>query len=260
MSSMGGRFATALALLAALSALAAAPALAGPTDSYPVTGDALNQSWYWWDTSVLTIQSGEVGDCHGHRMANTAWARFVGTGGPVTVSTDNDFTTIDPVLEVWNASGGRPTTYIDCNDDVSTTDRNSRVTIDTVAGAEYLAHVGACYQCGPNNTTPTGQLRISLLGNDRRAYAETLAPTSSVTRTNLESGVDAGEVLSCSGQSYSATVWYKVVTDGPGPLRFTAPGLPWALPVYAGKSPAPAACSPAGFASNTNSISLPVGA
>src|SRR3954468_9092751 len=98
MGSMGGRLATPLALFATLSALAAAPAVADPTDSFPITGNDLNQSWYWPDTSVLTIQTGEVGDCDGHRMANTAWARFVGTGGPVTVSTDIDYTTIDTIL------------------------------------------------------------------------------------------------------------------------------------------------------------------
>ena len=244
--------------IALLGVVLAAPAKAVPLDDYqePLTV-GLNGPQLSINTNGATIQSGEpitaqtpLFGCENpfsHHMRATVWLRFIGDGGPVTVSTaGSDF---DTLLASYDARLGQvPTTgNVDqCSDNLGPFPHSGLV-IRTRPGVDYLLQAGGCEgaACGAGFQ---GNLRMTLFSappNDTRAGAETVQSGVALNRTNRGATIDVpGEVLTCGGRSYAKTIWFRWVAPAPGTAAFSAGGEPnTVLGVYPAGAGQPLACN-----------------
>jgi hypothetical protein len=88
------------------------------------------------------------------RVAHTAWYRFEGTGGPISLTTQGS--TYDTVLAIYKQGASTPAV---CNDDASTTDLYSELSaFRTTIGTTYELQVGAA--CPPVGPCPSGVLHL----------------------------------------------------------------------------------------------------
>lgn len=213
-----------------------------------------------YNTSSSVVQSGETGKCGSRFLTRTVWTRFKGTGGPIVVSTFGS--NFDTVAIVWTAtSEGTPGTQVACSDDANAS-WTSHLTLDSQAGTDYLVQVGGCADCYDNNgnlTPSSGSLVLTLLGNNQRANAESIASGTTLTRTNWWAGVDDGEVLTCNGVSYGSTVWFKFSSPAPGTATFVVANAHSGVAVYKGGSGTPEKCSASTSDNTSVRVSLPVG-
>jgi hypothetical protein len=123
------------------------------------------------NTSAYTVQPGEQNtvapftqQCEsGHNVgaARTAWYTVRGTGHRVVVSSEGS--SFDTALFAYENSPGGPLAA--CNDDLSGSDLQSSVSLNTASGRTYAIQVGrACNETGPPTCAsrpPTGTLRVT---------------------------------------------------------------------------------------------------
>ncbi len=114
------------------------------------------------DTSGYGVDADEPGTTVGIscgpadpvRVARTAWYRFDGTGGPISLTTEGS--TYDTVLAIYRQGATEP---VVCNDDSTTTDLYSTLTdVRTTLGTRYEVQVGAA--CPPFGACPSGVLHL----------------------------------------------------------------------------------------------------
>jgi hypothetical protein len=160
-----------IALLSGIAFLVAAPAALANNDS-SATPTALGfGSPDQINTSAYTVQPGEQNttapfsqQCEsGHNVgvARTAWYTIHGSGHRVVVNTEGS--TFDTALFAYSDSpaGGMVT----CNDDLSGSDLQSSISLNTTRGKTYAIQAGrACNETGPPTCAsqpPAGVLRIT---------------------------------------------------------------------------------------------------
>ncbi len=114
------------------------------------------------DTSGYGVQPDEPGTTLGIpcgpadpvRVARTAWYRFEGTGGPISLTTEGS--TYDTVLAIYKQGESTP---VQCNDDASTTDLYSELkAFRATLGTTYELQVGSA--CPPLGECPSGTLHL----------------------------------------------------------------------------------------------------
>lgn len=162
----------------------------------------------------------------------TVWFRFRSPGGTVKLSTKYSkatppATVFDTVMTVFEANGSGQGAQVGCNDDASTI--WAETSVNTVAGRDYLVQVGGCaLQNGDPCVAGNGQdgdVVLTVLANDNRAAPEVLtAGTPPVTRTNVVSSTEPGELLSCGNASYDKTVWFSFDAPTKGTATLDAGG------------------------------------
>jgi hypothetical protein len=254
-----------LAAVVALLALGTLPGVAaaqGPVESDTAAGaQLLTPNTIWEFHSAGATEAGEpltqstnswCNDASGRQvqMRRTFWWYVVGTGGPISLSTWNSG--FDSVLSVYRPGITNPafTDALACDDDRSLDGTDAFVRLEnTQPGARYLVQAGACDRVSTNNFA-TGQscfdanagatLQIGAVTNDRRSEADA---TTNGPRSNVGATLDAGEVSSCRGTPYGATVWFTYVAPARGTLTATASGFDTVVSVYRGDEAAPAACA-----------------
>jgi Putative metal-binding motif len=184
-------------------------------------------------------------------MTHTLWWGFIGTGGPVTVSTRGS--TVDTVLAIYEAGSS---TLIGCNDDLHPIDHtqpnlhynvDSEVFFETVEGQEYYIQVGACTPvppetCGAEVGNVT--LRVSAPpAHDKRSGATPIEAGSPLASDNTGATLDPGENAICGKSPYAKTVWFRYIAPAPGTMVVSASGFDTVLAVYRANSTAPLACN-----------------
>jgi hypothetical protein len=236
--------------LAVLGAACFAPsAMAAPSnDSYPIGSGStarvpINTTYFQrGGTDDATVQGNERMPPTCPDMVNTVWYRLKDVTGPVRISTDDDDTTFDTVVAVYEATAdGSPGAFVGCDDD-SGSGVTSNFVAPTRAGREYMVQIGGCSglaACG----NAFGGLAITFLGNDSRLTPEELTDGERGTRTNWYATLADGEVHNCGANEYGSTVWFRFRSPRKGTLNFTASGADMVVSVYRGNSPTPTRCS-----------------
>ncbi len=210
----------------------------------------------------------------GVQLDRSLWWEFAGTGGPVTVSSDESNINLDTVLVVYDMPTGD---VLGCSDDLQPHDParpnfpgmrvNSEMTIDTVAGRAYLAQLGGCTApqsplvCGQ---TTGGNITIRVSGtppNDRRSDAATITAGSPITMTNTGATLEPGEVQTCGASPFAKTIWFRYRAPAVGHATFSVAGtdksLDTVLDVYRGDASAPLGCNDDAVANTFGGSSLP---
>ena len=243
------------------------------------------------DTSAFTVEGGEQGTtgaaapgytCNApgggtttnRGLAHTAWYRFVGTGGPITLSTVGS--TFDTVVAVHPGSAGGTVTPDLCNDDGGgTAGFSSLLTFTSTDRTTYYVQVGryCFYSAGGDCTPPPAAGTLSLLvtnssapPNDARSAATPL--TSSASPNNSFASEEPGEVLQCPNQgpnhnitrNYAKTLWYAFTAPANGTATFRAGGgVDTVAAVYAGNASTFLDCNDDdGTGTLTSRLSIPV--
>ena len=257
------------AVVAAGAACAPALAQAPPNDNFV---NARPLQYGSVDGAVgntdATVESGEAVTCtvaNGDSTAvNTVWWVLMGSGRPVTLTTDGS--NFDTTLAI--TPGGGPGDVSGACDDSDPTETISNFA--TTAGQVYHVEVGGC---GPQSTITCGNAfgQIHLLattplpGNDNRGAATPLATGSHVQGDTFGATQEPGETLTCQtsrGPSpFGATVWYRWHAPSAGSAVFTAVGAPYfdtVLAVYGGDSRTPAGCDDDAVLRTTSRVAMPV--
>jgi hypothetical protein len=172
------------------------------------------------------------------RADKTFWWSVVGTGRRITVSTAGS--TFDSHLGIFTGSLNDKAAF--CFDG----NPNEFITFDTVAGTVYRIQVGACAQNVPTGCgSPTGQIHVQATSpaaaNDNRGNAASLPTGQPTPGDNWAATEEPGEQLSCSGQPYGRTVWYRWHASAVGSTVFAATDPLAAIAVYSSAG-APLAC------------------
>jgi hypothetical protein len=218
---------------------------ASPVD---VTGNTL-------EASEPNTTSGGCAESFNHEVGATEWYRVTGTGGPLTITTDEPTnapsptsTAIDTVIFVYpHGSDG----YVVCNDDISPTlpiNRQSSVTFQSTVGQVYDVQVGQ-FKGGPSN--PAGGLIVTTLRptNDMRSFPAAIASGVPLSASNDYASVEDGELTSCMRSDgftspFSRTVWFSFTAPSAGTAVIrTNGGLDTVETVYQGTSTTPLACN-----------------
>jgi hypothetical protein len=108
------------------------------------------------DNFGATLESGEQTSCEGRSYGKTVWYRWVAPGtGDAVFSASSSNVALDPVLSIY--LGGGPS--VGCNDDVSGTDTQARVSRRVQAGETYFIQVGGF---GPGQGADDGNFSMSV--------------------------------------------------------------------------------------------------
>jgi hypothetical protein len=230
----------------------AAPALADNDDfgsskslPYGVVDDTVSNATGSTETGeALTAQgAGDRNQCvyaggTFSQALRTFWWTLVGTGRRVTVSTSGS--TFDSHLGIFPGALNDRAAF--CFDG----DPNEFITFDTSPGAVYHIQVGSCTPgqtlgCG----TQVGQIHVQATSpaasNDNVASAAVLPTGQPTPGDNWAATEESGEQLSCSGQPYGRTVWYRWRAPGVGSTVFVATDPLAAIAVYSSAG-APLGC------------------
>jgi hypothetical protein len=162
----------------------------------------------------------------------TFWWWVVGTGRRVTVTTDGS--TFDTHLGIF--PGGLNDTAASCLD--SSSGFTETLSFDTAAGAVYHIQVGACAVNTVNScfATTTGQIHVlatsPAAANDNQASAAPLPTGQSTIGDNWAATEESGEQVSCRGQPYGRTVWYRWHAPAVGSATIAAADPNAAIAVY----------------------------
>lgn len=203
--------------------------------------------------------SAGVGTEKGNQMLRTLWWEFVGTGGPVTVSSDESDVGLDTVLGVYDKSSGR---LLGCNDDIQPDDPGgtyftgiryaSEMILPTVAGNRYMIQIGGCgpqpqSKCGSKVSGNIAVRASSPPANDARADATAIVAGVPLTLDNTGATLEPGEVDACGTSRFAKTVWLRWRAPAAGQATFAATGsereLDTVLAVYRGEAATPLACN-----------------
>jgi Putative metal-binding motif len=217
------------------------------------------------DTTGNTVEVGEpnifssgagCAQSFNHRLGATAWYKVTGTGGPLTITTDElvlgttTATAIDTLIFVYPQGSN---TYTVCNDDIAPgSNTHSAVTFNSTAGQVYEVQVGQF--TASTTTNPGGGQIVTALRpvNDSRSFPTRIQSGVPITGSNRYAALpaEAGEPLTCkptptSGAvPYSRTVWFKFTAPSAGTAIIrTNGGLDTVEAVYAGNSTTPVACN-----------------
>ena len=181
------------------------------------------------------------------QMGSTMWFYVVGTGGDIIFSTE--FSTVDSMLAVYrgNVTTPTPAEAINCWDDNLGSGSSERIRITgTQPGVRYLVQLGRCgsFSNGTACPSPAGQLHISAVTNDQRAFPE---PATGGARSNQGTSLEAGEPRTCNGAAYDATVWFRWTAPSAGWVNVTASRFDTVLSLFTpdGHPRSPAATAPA---------------
>jgi hypothetical protein len=201
-----------------------------------------------------------VSTTQGVRMDRTLWWEFEGTGGPVTVSSDESNINLDTVLGVYDKTTGL---LLGCNDDLQPYDparpsfpgvrTQSEMLIPTVAGRRYLAQLGSC--AAPTaplvcSSTSTGNITIRVSAppaNDSRANATPITPGTPITTTNTGATLEPGENQTCDTSPYAKTIWFRFSAPAIGQATFSVAGtngnIDTVMSIYRGDQSTPLICN-----------------
>lgn len=174
------------------------------------------------------------GTTTGALIGVTEWYTVIGSGGPITITTDESTPTVpsqsttahvDTVVFVYPRGSS---TAVACNDDIST-DQNSTVTFSSAAGQGYDIQVGS-FAMPSSGQSPEGGLIVTAERpvNDTRSFPTTLSVAGGgVSASNNAATTDAGETLACERPNgtivpYSRTVWFRFHATGAGEATFSA--------------------------------------
>jgi hypothetical protein len=234
--------AVAVASLAVALALPAAAHAASPNDNWE---SAIELGPGGSDLQITTsngTQPGEpLADC-GQAVSATAWyAVQLGDSGKVTVTTSGSG--YDTVVSVYGPEDGLGIPggdFYDCNDDVSSSDATSAVTITGDPGDWFDVQVGGC--CG--NASGVLFFAVSSDNDDRRA-AQAVGLQQTVGGDNTAATVEPGERLSCGDSDYGSTVWFRfsVPEQGEVVLNTSSTNMDPVTAVYAGSSTDQVGCN-----------------
>jgi hypothetical protein len=190
----------------------------------------------------------------------TAWWVYVGSGRPVTVTTQGS--SFDTIVGVYTQDDTLAN-QVACDDG----NLNETITFPSLLDETYYVQVGGCIelQKGACGTPILGTIHLLATtpapANDNRATAQQL-PTGSATQgDNVGSTEEPGETLSCSSpsMSYGRTTWYVWHAPGTGTATFTASGgADPVLAVYNGTSQL--GCDHPAQSGGTSRVQLPVAA
>ncbi|MGI9099206.1 MAG: putative metal-binding motif-containing protein [Solirubrobacteraceae bacterium] len=217
-----------------------------------------------------------VSTTQGVRMDRTLWWEFEGTGGPVTVSSDESNINLDTVLAVYEKAGDR---LIGCNDDLQWYDPGrpvlpgvrvqSEMLIDTVAGRRYLAQLGGCTAPTPPlicNSPTAGDIKIRVSeppANDSRAGATQITAGTPITATNTGATLEPGEMGMCETSPYAKTIWFRFRAPAIGQATFSVAGdqgtINTVMSVYRGDQSTPLACNDDAVQNTYGGSSIPPG-
>jgi hypothetical protein len=179
----------------------------------------------------------------------TAWYTVTGTGGPITITTDEPTlasvpTAISDTIMFVYTQGSN--TSIACNDDIGSSNLHSTVTFPSTSGQVYEVQVGTC--C--TSAAPGGGLVVTNRpANDNRAFPTPVATGVPVAANNDFATSEPSEVLTCqrangSIAAYSRTVWFRYTAPASGQAIIrTNGGLDTVEAVYQGDSPTPVGCN-----------------
>lgn len=223
------------------------------TDATIETGEPLTPN----DPGGLGCGSSGAASSTGVQSSGTLWWDFIGTGGPITVSSLGS--NFDTVLGVYNASDQ---SLVACNDDIQPGDPTrpnleyrpaSEVLINTVSGQHYAVQVGGCtpHAGAACDTKTSGSITLRASAppaNDNRAAARAIAAGAPINATNTGATTEPNEVLSCHWDPghtspYAKTVWFKWSAPARGTAVFSSSGFDTVLAVYRGSSLTPLGCN-----------------
>jgi hypothetical protein len=229
-------------LLVAVLALPAVAAAQGEGDDWtaptqltldsprgaPPNPPDLNLGYTVQPQEPLTPGNGTCGSSSS--MVKTHWYKLVADGLRTTISTAGS--SFDTVIGAYKTTG-TPTFANDvdvCSDDVSSTDRTSRISFNTTAGATYLVQVGGC--SGPGCGDNEGAIQIVASTpppNDNQADAEPVGTVAQVLRDNRYATLENGEASTCprpdGTTNYARTEWFRIQVPAQATqLRFRADG------------------------------------
>ena len=150
-----------------------------------------------------------------------------------------------------------------CSNDRGSNDADSQIQLSsTTAGKEYLLQIGGCSDVITPGACPfddaqgtTGIAAIAAVGNDARAFPETVPAATPVTRTNAGASTEGGESTTCGGATLGKSVWYRYNATAAGRARFEAVGFDVVLGVYRGGR---LACNDDTGDSNSSEVSVNV--
>jgi hypothetical protein len=172
-------------------------------------------------------------------MANTVWFTWTPTtGGSTTISTSGS--NFDTALAVYTGSSLTGLTTVACNDDISSTDQDSRVTFTATAGVTYRIQGG-----GYNGATGssfvlgiTAPASSSCTGPANNCFSSPTTASRAVQYTQSTSGatLESGEPRPCG--SIGSTVWYTYTpsTSGTIVIDTWSSNYDTVLAVYTGSS------------------------
>jgi putative metal-binding protein len=158
------------------------------------------------------------------RMGKTVWFVVHGTGHNITVSTAGS--AIDTDLAIYDGEPSPGSSPMACNADISLPSNNkSQATVSTLRGNLYYVQVGgqipSSCTLGPDSCAPFGNITITANGsprpaNDDLADAQAIGTGVPATVDNTGATSQPGELLSCSGAPYAATVWFRWTAPATG--------------------------------------------
>jgi hypothetical protein len=174
----------------------------------------------------------------GQKVGKTVWFTFVGTGEPVTISTN--LGDIDTVVFVYSVDNNTlvPET---CNDDIDADAgrfQSEAVVIPAEEGVTYYIQIGGC--CGGDESAE-GDFFLTIFpppDNDLMSQAENVGLDSNTQTFTLGALEQQGEKLSCTTsagtRAYAKTVWYRVVVPAIGNLAISTTGFRTVIGLYRG--------------------------
>ena len=201
---------------------------ASPT-SVASGGATLSQS-----TTGADLESGEPRPCAS--IGGTVWFTWTPTtSGTATIDTMGSG--YDTALAVYTGSSLTALTSVGCNDDISSSDLDSRVSFTATAGVTYRIQAG-----GYNGATGSLTLKVTApaacSGPANNCFSTATAATKGTTYTQSTSGatLETGEPRPCG--SIGATVWYTYTPSTSGTVTISTSGSAYdtVLAVYTGSS------------------------
>jgi hypothetical protein len=174
------------------------------------------------DTTGNTVEAGEPNTtsdgCSSsafRKVGATEWLKLTGSGGPITLTTDEATNTGSPVstavadtiMFVYPQGSG---TSIACNDDIDGGNFHSTVTFASTKGQVYEVQVGTC--C---TTAASGGVIVTTMRpfNDTPVLPTPIESGIAVAAGNNYASTESGETLTCqrangSVAPYGRTVWF----------------------------------------------------
>ena len=157
-------------------------------------------------TQSATLESGEPRPCGS--IDKTVWYKLVpGSSGTLTAETAGS--SFDTVLALYSGSS---TTALACNDDVSSSDRSSRVSASVTAGQTYYLQAGGYNAAGGSLALAVSLQATSTPTPTPTTTTATSTPTSTSTPTGtvMHVGDLDGSGVSGSGSNWQARVTITV--------------------------------------------------
>ena len=190
-------------------------------------GATLSQS-----TTGATLETGEPRPCAS--IGGTVWFTWTpSASGTATIDTMGSG--YDTALAVYTGSSLTALTSVGCNDDISSTDLDSRVSFSATSGVTYRIQAG-----GYNGATGSLTLKVtapaSCTNNNNFGCASTASAATTYSQSTSGYTLESGEPRPCG--SIGATAWYKWTpsTSGTATITTSGSGYDTVLAVYTGSS------------------------